>query len=81
MVCVLKLVLTVAGRASGPLKLFHFTTHDSEEPLIKTKPYPTKHRTGTFDYIHLNWYITLREYAVKELKIDLGSSIPTFLYC
>lgn len=75
--------MTVAGRAFWPLKLFLFTVHAHacDRPLRTTKPYQTKHRTGLFDYINLNWDITLREYAVKELEIDLGSSMPTFLYC
>lgn len=53
MVCVLKLVLTVAGGASQPLKLSCFTIHASEGPLKKTKPYQTKHRTVSFDYVNL----------------------------
>lgn len=48
------------------MKLFHCTMHASEGPLRETKLYQTKHRTGTFDYVSLNWDITLREYAVKD---------------
>lgn len=47
MVCILKLVSTVAGRAAWLMKLFHFTTHSSEEPLRKIKLYQAKHRAGT----------------------------------
>ena len=70
MVCVLKLVSTVAGRAAWPMKLFHFTMHSSEEPLRKIKPYQTKHRIGTFDYVNLNWVIPPKRKCC-ERKINL----------
>lgn len=75
MVCVLELVLTVAAKASQSLKLFCFTIGASEGPLRKTKLCQSKHRTGPFDDVNLSCDITLREYAVKELEIDLGISL------
>lgn len=65
------MVLTVAGRAAWFVKEFRLTTHSSEEPLIKIKPYQTKHRTGTFDYVSLNWAIIPKRKRQRKLKMDL----------
>lgn len=61
----------MAGRAVCFVKLFYFTTHFSEEPLRKIKPYQAKHGIGTFGYVSLNWAIIPKRKCQTKLKMDL----------